>query len=141
MGHQRQRQQGEHQSRLRHWCRDRDRKGSARAGRLQLAHYGGTFADGYWDTGTSSQTSSALGVGKTASELQTPIDYGGIYVNWNVDVDGDSSTDDPWDFGTSSQYPALKADVDGDGVATVEEFGGGLGHQLPRPGVVVSAPR
>ena len=54
----------------------------------------------------------------------------GIYRNWNTDIDdadGDSfettGTDDPWDFGTDDQYPALRADVDGDGEATWEEFG------------------
>ena len=100
----------------------------------------GTVTDGYWDTQTSgrSASESGRGVGKTPSELQTPIRYDGIYANWDVDVDGDSSTDDPWDFGASLQYPALKADLDEDGKATVAEFGGGLGHQLPRPGVVVS---
>ena len=27
---------------------------------------------------------------------------------WNVDVDGTTGNDDPWDFGTSGEYPALK---------------------------------
>ena len=69
--------------------------------------------------------------GNTTDELQAPTDYTGIYADWNldldnIDVDGDQSTgvDDFWDFGTSSQYPALKADWDGDGVATAREFGG-----------------
>ena len=35
-------------------------------------------------------------------------DYTGIYANWNVDVDGVTGNDNPWDFGTSSQYPVLK---------------------------------
>ena len=30
---------------------------------------------------------------------------------------------DVWDFGTSAQYPVLKADINGDGTATWEEFG------------------
>ena len=50
-----------------------------------------------------------------------------IYEAWNVDVDdrldidedvghnpGDATPDDPWDFGTNVQYPALKLDFDGD---------------------------
>ena len=43
----------------------------------------------------------------------------------NLDLDLDPSTgiDDFWDFGTGSQYPALKADWNGDGVATAREFG------------------
>ena len=92
----------------------------------------------YWDTLTSGQDSSGRGVGKTTAELQTPIDYAGIYAGWNLDLDSDSTVDDPWDFGDTLQYPALKADLNGDGVATVAEFGGGLGHQAPRVGLVVS---
>ncbi len=61
--------------------------------------------------------------GKTTSELQTPAGYTGIYANWNVDVDGDGTNDDPWDFGEDDQHPALKADSDGDGVFTWHEFG------------------
>ena len=34
------------------------------------------------------------------------------------------SPDDPWDFGTSNDLPALKADRNGDGIATWREFGG-----------------
>ena len=48
------------------------------------------------------------GTGKTTAELQAPTAYTGIYANWNVDLDGDGSPDDPWDFGTSSDYPKLK---------------------------------
>ena len=68
-------------------------------------------------------TTSAGGTGKTTEELQTPTDYTDsdpvtedIYAEWNVDVDdnlntGDPTTggDDPWEFGTMSQYPMLKA--------------------------------
>ena len=38
-------------------------------------------------------------------------------------MDDDGSADDPWDFGTSLQYPVLKVDFNGDGEATREEFG------------------
>ena len=62
----------------------------------------------YWDTQTSGQSSSAGGEGKTTSQLQSPTGYTGIYADWNLDLDGDGIADDPWDFGTSSQYPALK---------------------------------
>ena len=68
--------------------------------------------------------------GKTTAELQAPTGYTGIYAAWRADVDNadrddDRATgiDDFWDFGTSSQYPALKADLNGDGVATWQEFG------------------
>ncbi len=55
------------------------------------------------------------GTGKTTAELQTPTGYTGIYANWNVDLDGDGSPDDPWDFGTSSDYPKLKGVGPGSG--------------------------
>ena len=77
----------------------------------------------YWDTATTGQSASAGGTGKTTSELQMPTDYSGIYADWNVDIDGETGGDDPWHFGTSSQYPVLKVDVDGNGTATWQEFG------------------
>ena len=101
--------------------------------------------DSYWDTQTTGQ-SSGVGegssdgvVGKTTAELQAPVGYTGIYAGWlldfdNADGDFDDTTgvDDYWDFGTASEYPALKADLDGDGVATWEEFGDQRG-QSPAP--------
>ncbi len=72
----------------------------------------GTVTNSYWDTGTSGRSTSAGGVGKSTRELQRPTAYGStgsIYANWNLNLDGDANTDDdPWDFGTSRQYPALK---------------------------------
>ena len=75
----------------------------------------------YWDSTTSGITG-----GRSTASLQAPRGYSGIYGTWNLDLDGDRSADDPWDFGTSSQYPALSVDFDGDGDATWQEFG----HQL-----------
>ena len=60
---------------------------------------------------------------ETTEQLQEPTGYTGLYENWNVDLDGDNSPDDPWHFGTTSQYPVLKADLDGSGGATWQEFG------------------
>ena len=78
-------------------------------------------SDVYWDTTTSGiddDEDADPPEGKTTRELQEPIGYTGIYANWNVDVDnadGDNDittgVDDPWDFGTASQYPALKGPV------------------------------
>ena len=69
----------------------------------------GTVTDSYWDTGTSGQSTSTGGTGKSTRDLQRPTGYSGIYANWNLNLDGDANTDDdPWDFGTSRQYPALK---------------------------------
>ncbi len=89
---------------------------------------GTTFTASYWDTRTSGQMSSAGGTAKTTRELQTPTDYttGSIYADWNVDPDGDSIGNKPWHFGTSSQYPVLKADFDGQGAAAWQEFGSQL---------------
>ena len=82
---------------------------------------------------------SADGVrGLASSQLQQPTDYTGIYADWltdldNADGDYDKTTgkDDFWDFGTSSDYPALKMDIDGDGTATWWE--GGRQHNRPAP--------
>ena len=99
-------------------------------GLLGASGLGSTITDSYWNIGTSGQTTSAGGVWKTTDQLQSPKVYGGIYAKWNVDVDNvdkdkDPATnpDDPWDFGTASQYPALKADFDGNGKTTWQEFG------------------
>ena len=69
-----------------------------------------------------------LGVGgKTPAELRTPTDYTGIYETWNVVLGsfsfGDDEPDDPWDFGTTAQYPVLSLDLNDDNRATWEEFG------------------
>ena len=75
-------------------------------------NFGGTTTASYWDTETSGRTTSAGGEGKTTSELQSPTGYTGIYADWNVDLNGDGTGDDPWDFGTSRQHPALKGLTD-----------------------------
>ena len=86
----------------------------------------GALVDSYWDERATDQPASyatsqpggatgdifttvatAAGAKSTAA-LQSPTDYTGIYANWRVDLDGDYEADDPWDFGTSSQYPSLK---------------------------------
>ncbi len=71
----------------------------------------GTITNSYWDTGTSGWSTSAGGVGKSTRDLQRPTAYGStgsIYADWNLNLDGVTGGDDPWDFGTSRQYPALK---------------------------------
>ena len=74
-----------------------------------------TVSDSYWDTVVSGQSHSAGGQGISTVALQSPTGYTGIYASWNLDLDNldrddDLATggDDPWDFGTSSQYPVLK---------------------------------
>ena len=73
--------------------------------------------------------------GYTTRELRRPTQYTGtIYANWNIDLDGDPMTDDdPWDFGTHRNYPLLKADKNGDGRATCEEFSGQPCYRAPGP--------
>ena len=75
------------------------------------------ISNSYYDTGASGQSrgigAQAFGVSVTAaghssSTLQTPTGYTGIYANWNIDLDGDGVGDDPWNFGTSSDYPTPK---------------------------------
>ena len=102
-----------------------------------LAGYNsGTIRNSFGDTVTSCRNSgvgneeSAGPEGKTTAELQSPTGYTGIYAGWNVDSDdtdkdSDPATgaDAPWDFGAADQYPALKADMDGDGNTTWQEFG------------------
>ena len=58
------------------------------------------------------------------------LDSTGVFSVWNIDLDNadgdytlETGAGDFWDFGTTQQYPVLKADVDGDGVATWQEFG------------------
>ena len=85
----------------------------------------GLVQDSYFDRDTtlwwvSRRFSSRA---ETTEQLQEPTGYTDLYQNWNVDLDGDNSPDDPWDFGTTSQYPVLKADWDGSGGATWQEFG------------------
>ena len=84
---------------------------------------GGGVTDSFWDSDTSGRTTGFSGQAKTTAELQLPTAASGIYSAWNLDLDGDSMNDDPWDFGTSSQYPVLSVDTNGVGGATWQEFG------------------
>ena len=63
----------------------------------------GAATGSYWDTFTSGQDSSAGGTGLGTSALQSPTaagaNAGDTYHGWAAAT---------WDFGTSSQYPALK---------------------------------
>ena len=83
--------------------------GSSRLG--FVGQVSGTIENCYWDTnatGIGDDGDSNMPEGKTRTKLQSETSYTDIYANWNVDADGTSGNDDPWDFGTSSQYPALK---------------------------------
>ena len=91
-----------------------------------------TIRASYWDTQTSSQTGSVGGgIGYTTAELQSPIANSGIYSTW---------PDARWDFGASNQYPALKADFNGDGRATWQEFGSQRSNTPPARPTATSVP-
>ena len=64
--------------------------------------------------GTELQRAALAGL--STAELQAPTGYEGIYRTWNVDLGDrysrDGEPDDPWDFGTTTQYPALSRDPD-----------------------------
>ncbi len=84
----------------------------------------GTETDSYYDSTTSGQSDTGKGVGHPTANLQGPLNYGsGIYASWDTNVDGVAGNDDPWDFGTASQYPVLKIDFNEDGTASAYEFG------------------
>ena len=99
--------------------------------------YCDTVATGQSCLGGTSQgaiRNNVLVPGKTPGELQSPGGYTGIYANWNIDLDGVTGTDDPWDFGATNQYPVLKVGRD---VATIAAQ---FAAQLPGrvPGVTVT---
>ena len=61
--------------------------------------------------------------GKTTAQLQAPTnanayDAGSIYEHWKVTIDGVAI--DPWDFGTSSQYPILDYCAEKPGIDTAD---------------------
>ncbi len=61
---------------------------------------GKATATSYWDVTTSGlATSGSNATGLTTIQLQSPTSATGIYITWDEDA---------WDFGTSTQYPALK---------------------------------
>ena len=54
-------------------------------------------------TGTRALPVGTVGAaGRTTAALQSPTGYTGIYSQWNVDLDGDSTVDGPWHFGTTA---------------------------------------
>ena len=68
-----------------------------------------TIADSYWDVDTAGYDASAGGTGQRSEQLRALTSATGTYANWDdLTVDGQgAANDDPWDFGTASQYPVL----------------------------------
>ena len=96
----------------------------------------GRIAFSFWSTEATGQPNGSGDgnppeeSGKTIAELQSPTGFDGVYTVWNIDMDNadgdftlETGAGDFWDFGTDKQYPALKADIDGNGVPTWQEFG------------------
>ena len=83
----------------------------------------GTVTNSYYQAATSSSDTDTAVPAKTQSALQTPIDYTGIYVDWD-DLDGNGETDSEtfWEFGSNSQYPVLRIDADRDGDTDADDF-------------------
>ena len=98
--------------------------GSASSGTATASYYD-TSASGCIAGGSAGCTTSAVGTGKTTRELQTVTGYttGGIYADWNANLDGESGNDDPWDFGNNMQYPML----DYQGMSTDPQGGQAMG--------------
>ena len=68
-----------------------------------------TVTNSYWDVQTSGLSTSHRGGASTdTAVLRMPTTYTGIYADWNVSVDGNSTPDDPWSFGTFLDYPVLR---------------------------------
>ena len=80
--------------------------------------------------GTLASNAVVTAAGYTASQLQTPTGYTGIYANWNIDLNADTFVDNPWHFGTSGDYPRLNRpdervfdyDDDDDGLIEVTDL-------------------
>ena len=93
----------------------------------------GTGVASYWDSDTSGRNSGNHGTPQTTSDLRGPTGYTDIYADWDKDTnifsdgndeplavwcdrdhsgnitEGEKTIDNLiWDFGTSSQYPAIR---------------------------------
>ena len=94
----------------------------------------GQGAASYWDSDTSGVDRGNHGTPQTTSALRTPMDYDGIYADWDDDTDifNDGMSDEPlavwcdkdksgsieeaekiddnriWDFGGTNDYPAIR---------------------------------
>ena len=75
------------------------------------------ITDSYCDIEATMQTdcvgvptagSNATSTGYTTAELQAPTEYENtIYANWDLNLDNNPETQDPWVFGSATQYPRL----------------------------------
>lgn len=119
--------------------------GGSSVGGLVGYRHNGTISNSYWNTNISSTgigredgEQDVTASGQTTSQLQSPTGYTGIYSTWAGDPD--STGDDYWHFGTSSQYPVLIADFNDDGNATHQEFGNQHGYYPSGPSPMPTPP-
>lgn len=112
----------------------------------------GTVSGGVWDTEASGMGNGvgrgdAAGVtGQTTMDLQAAAGYTGVYRDWEIYLNErkygyPAETPGPhdfWDFGTSGQYPALKAYLGFDGLTDWRETG--KQPTAPRPPASRPAP-
>ena len=73
--------------------------------------------------GDDLQTSGVVAL--STAGLQGATGYEGVFATWNLGLPGGGDLErvNAWNMGNGTQYPALVADLDGDGSATWEEFG------------------
>ena len=65
-----------------------------------------TINASYWDSVLFNQMGNTLGTPQTTAALQSPTEAAGIYADWTGKCPNDESLN-IWDFGSSTQYPAL----------------------------------
>ncbi len=78
----------------------------------------------------SASSTLAASAGYTTAELQTPTEYFGIYAQWNISLDLDTTGDHPWNFGSTTTYPVptrpddreVDYDLDNDGLIEVSSL-------------------
>ena len=93
--------------------------GSATSGLIgRIAASGIIVSASYWDVGTTGIADDANNTapeGVATSDLQSITSYTGVFADWNVNVDGQTGADNPWNFGTAMQYPRLQFGFDAGG--------------------------
>ena len=141
----------------------RARQGASGCNRRRLCGINhGSISESYWDTAAArtfvgvgsddrnndgsvrtrdDETKTHGATGRNTATLKRPTGYADIYREWKLDFDNadmdynpQTGKDDFWDFGAPTDYPLLKADIDGDGAATWWEFGSQHGNRaVPTP--------
>ena len=98
-------------------------KGGGSGGMLTNSYYQAeTTQDGNDETNdVGARTETELKAKTNANAYNS----GSIYEDWDLNLDSNDATQDPWDFGDTAggAYPKLKVDFDNNGTPTVSEFG------------------